>query len=201
MYLEIDEGFLGHRKTLKVCALLKDRQAATYMLRIWTWACRSCRDGNLRGMSAEDIEIAVSYRPGDGACYQAMATAGYIDEEDGKPATIHDWMEHTGKAIAKMEAKAEENRRRRADAKSRHATGKEQGGDVPESNRYRTGTIPSQTRPGTDQASDPGSLKGGSKKISLSTIREPRRHAVPLTPADREAIDANAIGEEPPLPH
>jgi hypothetical protein len=149
MYLEIDEGFLGHRKTLKVCALLKDQQAATYMLRLWTWACRCCRNGNLRGMSPEDIEIAVSYRKADGACYRAMAIAGYIDQEDGKPVEIHDWMEHTGKAIARMEQKASENRQRRADAKSRH----EQTRNVPESNRNRTSTIPSAYPPRPDQSS------------------------------------------------
>ena len=94
MYLEIDEGFPGHRKTLKLCSLLCDPQAGWYMIRLWTWACRSCRDGKLTGMSPADIEIAVAYQAADGACYKALSDSGYIDEDEaGKPAEIHDWMD------------------------------------------------------------------------------------------------------------
>ena len=104
MYLEIDEGFPGHRKTLKLCSLLCDPQAGWYMIRLWTWACRSCKNGSLLGMSPADIEMAVQYRPLDGACYKAMAAAGYVDENaPGEPSRIHDWMSPggTGYAIAR----------------------------------------------------------------------------------------------------
>jgi hypothetical protein len=149
MYLEIDEGFPGHRKTLKLCSLLGDPQAGWYMIRLWTWACRSCKSGDLHGMSPTDIEMAVQYRPLDGSCYKAMAAAGYIDEsKPGEPAAIHGWADHTGGAIARMEAKAIENRQRRAEAKARHdaKNGKAQTGDIPEPYQNRTGMIISKTR-------------------------------------------------------
>lgn len=114
MYLEIDEGFPGHRKTLRLCAALKNPEAGWFMIRLWTWACRSCPTGDLAGMDPYDIEIAVQYRPLDGACYRAMVTAGFIDEADGKPAAIHNWMERTGGAIAKMAGAAERKKLYRA---------------------------------------------------------------------------------------
>ncbi len=137
MYLEIDEGFLGHRKTLKLCSLLKDPSAGVYLLRLWTWACRSCPRGDLRGMSGYDIEMIVQFRDMDGRCFQAMVDAGFIDAEeqlclaasagrpeDGpRPVAIHGWMERTGAAILKMEAEAERKRQLRANRKLGGKTG------------------------------------------------------------------------------
>lgn len=121
VYLEINEGFPGHRKTLRLCSALQDTRAGWYMIRLWTWACRSCPSGDLTGMSPYDIEIAVGYAPMDGKCYQAMVGAGgpgrcgFIEESTpGEPSVIHDWMEHTGGAIKRMEESAADKKRWRA---------------------------------------------------------------------------------------
>jgi hypothetical protein len=119
MYLEIDEGFPSHRKTLRFCAALKNPEAAWYVVRLWSWACRSCPDGNLGGMEPYDIEIACQYRPLDGALYAALVAAGFIDEADGRPAEIHNWAEHTGGAIVRMTERADHLRQRWRDQKIR----------------------------------------------------------------------------------
>jgi hypothetical protein len=112
VYLEIDEGFATHRKTLRFCALMMDHNAFAYVLRLWTWACRSAPDGDLSGMEAMDIEIAVQYRHNDGKCYTALVKAGFIDEDvQGTPSRLHKWMERTGGAIRKM---ADEAARKKA---------------------------------------------------------------------------------------
>ncbi len=103
MYLEIDEGFVTHRKTLRFCALMQSQNAFAFILRLWSWACRSSPDGDLAGMEAADIEFAVQYTHADGKCYGALVKAGFIDaDEGGQPARIHNWAIRTGAAIEKM---------------------------------------------------------------------------------------------------
>lgn len=112
MYLEIDEGFLGHRKTIRFCSLMKNPEAPTLLLRLWTWACRSAPDGDLSGMEPYDIEIAVGYRELDGSCFAALVASRFVDvdAETGRPSRIHNWMERTGGAIARMAQAAEKKR-------------------------------------------------------------------------------------------
>jgi len=105
MYLEIDEGYEGHRKTLRLCAIMRDPQADIYPIRLWRWACRSAPDGDLTGMEAGEIELAVRYPALDGRLYEALVKAGFIDD-DPSAKRIHNWMQRTGGAIAKMEGKA-----------------------------------------------------------------------------------------------
>ena len=114
MYLEIDEGFPGHRKTLRMCSILKSPEAGWYMIRLWTWACRSCPTGDLTGLSSYDIEMAAQYRALDGACYSAMVSAGFIDVDENGPKQIHGWMDHTGGAIKRMDEAAEAKKAYRA---------------------------------------------------------------------------------------
>jgi len=107
MYLEIDEGFTTHRKTLRFCGFMQDHNAFAYLMRLWSWATRSAPDGDLSGLDPVDIEFAVQYRIGDGKCFKAMVVAGFIDVDgDGNPVTIHNWAKRTGGAIARMEAAA-----------------------------------------------------------------------------------------------
>jgi hypothetical protein len=147
LYLEIDEGYFEHPKTLRLCAALKDHHAAIYPIRLWKWACRSARDGKLGKVDAFVIEKVVGYEAMDGRCFSALCK-GFLDLV-GDDIEIHDWMSYTGGAIKRMDDKAAENRRRREDGKRRYdaAKGKDELPTVPESYRNRTGTNPSQTSP------------------------------------------------------
>jgi hypothetical protein len=113
MYLEIDEGFVGHRKTIRFCGLMQSPEAGIYLIRLWTWACRSAPDGDMTGMAAYDVEIAVGYRLLDGKCYAALVEARFIDVADDGTQTIHNWGKRTGGAILKMDAAAASKRRHR----------------------------------------------------------------------------------------
>lgn len=112
MYLEIDEGYPTHRKTLRLCAILKCDTADAYPPRLWSWAMRAAKTGDLTGMEAAEVETSMRYRGKGGALYAAMVSAGFIDEVDGR-VEIHDWMERTGAAIARMEASAEASKERK----------------------------------------------------------------------------------------
>jgi hypothetical protein len=161
MYLEIDEGYFEHPKTLRLCAALRDHHAAIYPIRLWKWACRSARDGKLGKVDSFVIEKVVGYEPMDGRCFVALCE-GFLDVS-GDEVEIHDWMQRTGGAIKRMDDKAAENKRRREEGKRKYAEAKsaEQHQDdstpVPESYRNRTGTNPTQTRQdqsSPDQSSD-----------------------------------------------
>lgn len=152
MYLEIDEGYPTHRKTLRLCALLKCDTADAYPPRLWSWAMRAAKTGDLTGMEAYEVETSMRYRGKPGALYAAMVSAGFIDDLDGR-VEIHDWMERTGAAIARMDASAEaakERKRRWTDREAerrRNADGtpKER---VPNASEERPGTPQDKASPG-----------------------------------------------------
>jgi len=130
MYLEIDDGFLEHPKTLRFCRAVRDPCAPTYLLRLWTWATKSAPDGDLRDMEPDELELILRWPGEPGTCYAALVSAGFIDkDEDG--ATIHNWAERTGGAIVRMEQKGdarrvsatERKRRQRQAERERKASG------------------------------------------------------------------------------
>jgi hypothetical protein len=118
MYLEIDDGFLEHPKTLGFCRALADPNAAAYLLRLWTWATKSAPDGDLSSLEPEDLELVIRWLGEPGACYRALVRYRFVDESP--PArSIHNWGSRTGGAIARMEMRAEEKRLAWAEQKRR----------------------------------------------------------------------------------
>jgi hypothetical protein len=196
MYLEVDEGFPEHPKTLKLCALMGNPLAGFYMFHLWKWACRSCPDGNLRGIGVYEIEEAAHYHQHDGKLCAAMVESDFLDhEDDGSLTKIHNWMKRTGLAIKKMAEKAEENRKRRADARAKHDAGKvgNQAGIDTESSQHRTGTILTQTRQDktSPDKTSPKKEEGRAPHVSTGKIR-------PRTPHDLEHCLRVAIQREQP---
>lgn len=115
MYLELDEGFPKHRKTLRLRSIMRDPKAGWYMIDLWTWACRSCPSGDLTGISAYEIEEAANYPKCDGKLCQGMIDAGFIDvDQNGSPSSLHNWMVRTGGAIHKMSENAKNKKLFRA---------------------------------------------------------------------------------------
>ena len=87
MYLEVDEGYFEHPKTLDLCARLEDAKACVYPLRLWKWACRSAKSGRLGKISSFAVEKAVDYDAMDGKCFAALRDSKFIDvAEDGSAA-------------------------------------------------------------------------------------------------------------------
>lgn len=149
MYLEIDEGYFEHPKTLDLCSRLQDSKACVYPLRLWKWACRSAKSGKLGKISYFAMEKAVDYEPMDGKCFDAMCESGFVDRHDDGTFEIHDWMSYTGGALKRMEDKAAENRRRREEGKKRYEAEQERQrtGIVPAQSENHTGINLTQTRP------------------------------------------------------
>lgn len=81
-----------HPKTKKLIRRLGEG-AAWYFVRLLLFATQSKPDGDLSGMTDEDLEIAVDWRGEPGAFISALAEVGFLDGEEGE-RSIHDWHEH-----------------------------------------------------------------------------------------------------------
>lgn len=113
MYLQIDEGFLSHPKTLRFCRALNDHAGAIYLMRLWTWAIRSAPDGDLSGLHPEDVEIAVRWMSNgrEGHCYKSLVECGFLDVDENGHVHIHNWDKRTGRSVQILNEVAENKRK------------------------------------------------------------------------------------------
>lgn len=154
MYLEIDEGFDSHPKTVRLCRVMRDVNAGQYLIRIWAWACRSAPDGDISGMEAQDVEAIAKYAKADGKLFAALTETWspkfgpWIDTEESS-MKLHGWKERQGAAIERMSKNAARMRdaRERRRAANVQRTCSERADDEQSTCSVR----PDQTRP--DQTS------------------------------------------------
>lgn len=105
--VRIAVGLPAHPKTKK----LRRRLGAEGVLAlVWLllWAGQNRPDGDLAGMSDEDIELAVDWSGDEGTLVQALQEARFLDGEPGA-RRIHDWTDHNPWA-AGAEARSEKSR-------------------------------------------------------------------------------------------
>lgn len=111
--IPIDSAYSGHPKTLHLIALTGKPEADAYPIRLWMWAAEYAKDGVVGG-GPPQVELACRWRGTPGKLAKALVKAGFM-EVDGK--TIHDWMEHVGRAIAIYEEKKRIQREKYAASK------------------------------------------------------------------------------------
>ena len=89
----INVALPSHPKTKK---LIKKAgaESAWRLICLFLWAAQNKPDGDLSGMIAEDIELAVDWTGEDGAFVGALITSGFLDGSDEEGYSIHDWSEH-----------------------------------------------------------------------------------------------------------
>lgn len=104
----ISVGLPAHPKTKKLIRRLKSDGAAWRLVCLFLWAAANKPDGDLSGMTAEDIELAVDWPGADGDFVTALIDVGFIDGEEGA-FFIHDWTVHNPWA-AGAEARSEKSR-------------------------------------------------------------------------------------------
>src|SRR5690606_29218826 len=84
--------FPAHPKTKKLQRRLGDAGPLACIY-LFLWASQNRSDGDLRGMSDEDIELAIDWRGEPDAFVRAMVDVGYLDG-DRYERRIHDWHDH-----------------------------------------------------------------------------------------------------------
>lgn len=88
----VSTDFLGHYKTKK----LKKRlglKGVFALLALWTFVAKHRPDGNLAGMSIEDIELAVDWGGKAGLFVATLEEIGFLDKEEDGQYVVHDWLE------------------------------------------------------------------------------------------------------------
>lgn len=88
----VDVGFPDHPKTMALETAL-GADGPWCMIKLWLWAAKYRVDGDLGGMSVENIENAVRWRGERGKFVSAALAAGYLDAESAG-YVLHDWHQH-----------------------------------------------------------------------------------------------------------
>lgn len=142
MYVQLDDAYYDHPKTLHLISLLGP-EADGYPPKLWTWAIKYAKQGVLK--HPDLAEVACRWKGEKGKLHRAMVDAGFI-EADG--VTLHGWMERTGNDIVRYEEK-----KSRLREKYRNSSGRfRESSAVSELNgTERNGTKLNETNP--DQAS------------------------------------------------
>jgi hypothetical protein len=58
------------------------------------WAAANRSDGDLTGMDADDIELAIDWPQNPGAFFEALIDLHLLDEVEPGHYVIHDWVDH-----------------------------------------------------------------------------------------------------------
>lgn len=85
-------GLPKHPKTKKLIKRL-GHGAAWNLVCLILWAASDRSDGDLSGMSDEDIELAADWSGEEGAFVAALSEVRFLDGEEGS-YVLHDWHEH-----------------------------------------------------------------------------------------------------------
>ncbi len=169
MFVAIDATLPEHPKLLRLCSILKNDLAGWYLVRLWRWAMQYAKDGDLSKFETDEIEAACGWRGGPGRLLGALATCRFIDLS---PMKIHDWMEENGKWAAKAEA----DRRRKAEQRMARVHGNSTGrppdaapdvrGTSDGLPRDGAGTSPSLPLPSHPNPSHPNPSPSGGSRVS-----------------------------------
>jgi hypothetical protein len=103
----ISIGLPSHPKTKKLIRRVGEA-GAWRLVCLFLWAAQTRPDGNLSGMTAEDIELAADWTGKNDEFVKALVEVGFLDGTDGE-YRIHDWSEHNPWA-AGAEARSEKAR-------------------------------------------------------------------------------------------
>ena len=103
----ISTALPSHHKTKKLSRRL-GAAGPLGCIYLFLWVATHRSDGDLTGMTDEDIELAIDWTGDDGAFVAAMMDVGFLDGEPGA-RRVHDWAEHNPWA-AGAEARSEKSR-------------------------------------------------------------------------------------------
>lgn len=110
MWLEVDEDLPEHPKSLRLCAALMNPLGWAYVIKLWRWCVKFAPSGDLTGYGAEEIEYGLGWTLDGGKLYAALKNARFIEDTADGRVVVHDWMEHQGRALKKMEKDAKRKR-------------------------------------------------------------------------------------------
>lgn len=90
--IRIAVDFFAHHKVRKLRKRI-GTDGVLSLIQLWTYAAKLRPDGDLDGMSEEDIELAADWVGEDGDFVKALVDVGFLDVGDGR-YFLHDWLEN-----------------------------------------------------------------------------------------------------------
>ncbi|MEB3098818.1 hypothetical protein VCS63_23480 [Achromobacter sp. D10] len=100
-------GLATHPKTKKLVRRLGG-EGAWRLVCLFLWCAANRPNGNLAGLSDEDIELAVDWTGGEGELVATLCDVGFLDGDEFR-RTLHDWEEHNP-WVAGSEARSDKAR-------------------------------------------------------------------------------------------
>lgn len=85
-------GLPTHPKTIKLKRRLQ-HAGPLHLIYLWLWAAQNRPDGDLSGMTDEDIEIASGWDGEADSFVKALLAVGWLDGDEGD-RRLHDWEDH-----------------------------------------------------------------------------------------------------------
>jgi hypothetical protein len=93
-WIRLYVSFFTHRKTMR---LRRELGTIEPVLRLWVWAAENAPDGDLSGISDEDLEDAMGWRGEPGKAIGCIRGCGFLDG-----SLLHGWEERTGAGIESL---------------------------------------------------------------------------------------------------
>ena len=197
----LSTGLPGHPKTKKLIRRLGP-QAGWSLVCLILWARGNRPDGDLAGMTAEDIELAADWAGENDALVRELASVGFLDGEEGS-YRMHDWADHqpwaAGSDMRSLKA--------RWNAVKRHHGVHEADRQVPEYAAIRAASTESDaTGTKSDAASTASSTDAAVRAASSSNAPSPSPSPYPSPRAEEQSSlrsDSSAplaLTSDPPAP-
>ena len=111
--IRIKTSLFAHRKTKRLRKMLGDG-ALIALMTLWASAAENRPDGDLTGLSADDIALDADWDGNAEQFVTALGVCGWLDGTDGH-YQLHDWADHQGYVIHAPER--QERARRAAEAR------------------------------------------------------------------------------------
>lgn len=173
----------AHPKTKRLLRAL-GAEGGWHLVRLFLWAAENRSDGDLAGISDEDIELAIDWPREPRTFVAALLACGFLEGREGA-RTVHDWADHNGWACgaAMRAAKARWN------AIKRHHGEAEADRQVPE---YRATSTAS---------SNAGSTRPALQLVASSNAPSPspspsKREALPNKPGGAHSVELRTYIEQ-----
>ncbi len=184
----LSTGLPGHPKTKKLVRRLGPA-AGWSLVCLILWARANRPDGDLEGMTAEDIELAADWAGDNDALVRELASVGFLDGSDGA-YRLHDWAEHqpwsAGSDLRSLKAKW--------NAVKRHHGESEANRQVPE---YAAIRAASAEHAASSNGSDAGSSSPAMRSAGTSNAPSPSPSPSPKEEKHPHTPSATAEGAKP----
>jgi hypothetical protein len=198
--INLDVDYFDHVKTVRLIGLL-GKGSAELPIRLWCYCGKHrAKDGDLTGLSAQEIEAFVGWWGKPGAMVRAMLQVGFLDEtSDGYQ--LHDWNEREGHLRVFHE-------RAKAAAAARWGTPVDASSNAPSNassmpqampQPYRTSRTKEEppTPASGGSASRPGSRADGKnpRALAAKALEEQRRYVPPPVPDADQVMTGEDIAK------